>query len=1038
MNSFFNEAVSRRVINLTFIAILSLLLGVSVFSQPNQGIDTTLDAHPAMDAALTNGIAGYQADGKIIAVAYFLNQQGDTQSTIYRLNTDGGIDSSFNCGACGFSLTSVVIQPDGKVLVAGYSGGPKVIRVNSDGSLDGSFTSATIPGTQSATVIKTQSDGKIYVTGRGVGGGPLAFDVTTLYRLNSDGSMDGSFNPIPFDYHNGSNYLAQLDVLSDGKLLIGGKHPWGTLFRVNADGTQDFTFNGPALTCAICSGSVQAAVQSFVLQPGGAVTFIGNFTSVNGINRNFFARLNADGGVDNDFAPDPPFINGAQLNEKKMIAQSDGKMIISGPFRDSVGNSAEFIRVDAGGNVDNSFNVISALANQSSWVLDSSNRILFFGNYNGGPNSFFRLNTDGSPDNTFNFTSFAASPVTALAAQTDGKIIVAGNFVYMDGVGRKTIARVNADGTNDATFTAGTSGLGFTSVTLSRLAPSSLLVQTDGKIIALGNFEKYDNVSRFHIARLNTDGTLDSAYAPSVGNVSAMALQADGKLLLGGGVISVNGFSRLGVARLNVDGTLDTAFNPGIASPNITAIAVQPDGKIVIGGQFSGISGFNRVNLGRMNIDGTCDTTFDAGTGVGAIGTFVQQTDGKIVAVTNVTSLIRRLGTGGVDPTFTTQSFSGGGPSVLALDNSGNILAGGDYAQPRANIARFGPTGAFDTGFLQNGADARLNSLVKQPDGKIVAGGYFTHIGNIAKAGVARISASPLNSGHTAFDFDGDGRSDLGVFRPSNGNWFMMTSSGGERISHFGQDGDIAVSADYDGDGKSDLAIYRGGAWWYINSGNGSLALKGWGSAGDIPLPSDFDGDGKADFIYYHPATGEWFRSGSTGASSTVQFGLSGDIPVIGDFDGDGKTEPAIYRPSNGYWWYRSSLTGVDTPVQWGLNGDVPVPADYDGDGKTDIAVWRPSNGAWYVLNSSGGYTIYSWGLAGDRPVPGDYDGDGKADIAIWRPSNGVWFIMQSTAGFTGMQYGISTDQAVPAAFVYAPPGSPLAAKPVKPVRIMR
>ncbi len=278
------------------------------------------------------------------------------------------------------------------------------------------------------------------------------------------------------------------------------------------------------------------------------------------------------------------------------------------------------------------------------------------------------------------------------------------------------------------------------------------------------------------------------------------------------------------------------------------------------------------------------------------------------------------------------------------------------------------------------------------------------------------------SQGQKYVDFDGDGKTDISVFRPSVGEWYFQRSSNSVvNGAQFGSSTDKPIPGDYTGDGKTDLAFFRpsSGEWFILRSEDSSFFAFPFGVSTDIPTTGDFDGDGKADQAVFRPSNGVWYINRSTGGTTIQQFGTNGDRPVTADYDGDGKSDIAIFRPSVGEWYYLRSTDSQVRGAQFGSSSDKTVQGDYTGDGKADFAFFRPSTGSWFVLRSEDSSFFASpFGVSTDTPTIGDYDGDGKFDQAVFRPSNGVWYVNRSTAGLQIQQFGTGTDLPVPSYYL--------------------
>jgi uncharacterized delta-60 repeat protein len=686
-----------------------------------------------------------QADGKIIVGGWFTSFNGKLCNRITRLNADGSIDATFNPGSGpNEEIQTISVQTDGKIIIGGwftsFNGTPVnyLARLNSDGSLDPTFNIGT--GANSLVVTSAiQPDGKILI-----GGMFSQFDgqnKSYFTRLNTDGSLDNTFNPVsgPNGYVNG------LALQSDGKIIICGQFSAynGTtrksVARINTDGTLETTFNS--------FYGANSAVNSVAIQSDGKIVICGNFTTYGTIARNRIARINIDGLNDNTFNPG----TGLNVEARKLFLQSDGKIVVGGSFTNYNGTArTRIVRINSNGSLDTSFDPGTGANSVIHHVaLQTDGKILIgggFTSFNGAvKNRIARLNTDGSLD--------AIGPNNTLYAttlQNDGKIIIAGDFTSYVETGINRIARLNENGSLDQTFNPGT---GANATVL------ETVVQVDGKIIIGGMFTSYNGSTVNRIARINANGSLDASFnlgSAANNTIQSLALQPDGKIIIGGDFTTYNGTSRNRIARLNSDGTLDPTFNPGTGtSGSVVAIAVQPDGKIVIAGVFSTYNGSTVNNLCRLNNDGSIDASFNAGSGAdNTIWAVALQTDGKILIGGQLTSIngvssfrIARLNQNGThDASFNIGTGANSTIHNILLQPDGKIIIGGQFTTFNGNninrLARLNTSGSLDLSFNPGtGANSWIYASALQTDGKVIIAGDFLSYAGMGRNRVARVFA---------------------------------------------------------------------------------------------------------------------------------------------------------------------------------------------------------------------------------------------------------------------------------------------------------
>jgi uncharacterized delta-60 repeat protein len=709
-----------------------------------------------------------QSDGKVLIGGAFRTVHGAARGRVARFNADGSTDYTFMNGLSGAGDTvyAMAVQPDGKVVIGGAFTNVngvtryRIARLNADGKLDDTFSSSA---SSPVYAIALQSDGKIVIGGAfmGVNGSPRV----RIARLNSDGNLDGTFQ-------NGMNGVdgdvRSIAVQADNRALIGGAFTLvnsvgrNRIARLNEDGSLDAAFqNGQS--------GANSEVRGVALQSDGKVLIGGTFTNVNGSLRRYIARLHIDGTLDGSFLTGPN-ISGANFEVESIALQNDGKILIGGWF-----NAVNFsprnriARLNSDGSTDAGF--MSGLSGVNGFVSvvasQPDGKVLLGGFFTAvhdvNRNFFARLSANGTLDADFEpgFSGVGGAAqsapdgsVGALKIQSDGKVLVGGWFATANGHSRQGIARFNPDGTLDRGFQEGLSGI-YPEV-------NAIAVQSDGKVLAGGRNTTVNGVPRKPLARLAANGTLDSAFetvfSGANDEVHAIELQSDGKVLVGGAFTNVNGVGRSRLARLNSGGSLDTNFLNGVSGPDdaVFAMVEQSDGKVLIGGAFTMVNGITRRRIARLNTDGSLDRGFQEGlSGTEyAVNAMALQPDGKVLiggcfsTVNGVGRVgIARLNTdGSLDGTFSSGIPAGGCTvTALALQSNGKVLLGGWFTfingASRGRVARLNNDGTLDAAFLDgpSGANNVVRSIAVQADNQVLIGGSFVSVNGVPMGHIARL-----------------------------------------------------------------------------------------------------------------------------------------------------------------------------------------------------------------------------------------------------------------------------------------------------------
>lgn len=566
-----------------------------------------LNADGSLDGSFTPPVSVIEAhilvlqpDGKVLVGGVF-DHQGIFREILFRLNSNGSLDNSFN--PIEVPIYSVALQPDGKVILGGaffdIQGMDRayIARLNSNGSVDASFNQATnFPAVPSSLVL--QPDGKVIACG-------IVGYSNVVLRLHADGSVDNSFEVTAAP---AEGNFAQVTLQPDGRILIAGDLvrfrgvTRNHIARLNANGSVDESY---ARGLGVNSG-----VSSVLSLPNGQTFISGAFTTVRAINRVGMARLNADGSGDSGFdsgiyaghhnriaaqpdgrilwagfgigrvnangTPDPTFNpdlgplppTGDYFTASSIAVQPDGKILMAGAatgyrcdeFENCGYISTPFFRrFNVDGSRDTSFNAGTNIEG-GKIVIQPDGKVLFTGRFfiNSNLYHLIRLHPNGTLDNTF--TPVSAVLISVLLLQSDGKIFIAGDFVTVNGTNRRRVARLHANGSLDTSFSSGT-------------GPDAPVyagaLQGDGKVIIGGSFWTVNNTNRRCLARLNTNGTVDNDFNVSIGSVypdygpvvNAITIRPDGSIMIGGGFLTVNGVLRPNIARLYGDAVVVPSLN---------------------------------------------------------------------------------------------------------------------------------------------------------------------------------------------------------------------------------------------------------------------------------------------------------------------------------------------------------------------------------------------------------------------------------------------------------------------------------------------
>ena len=617
VNTIVQQSDGKLVIGGSFTSYSGSTANRIVRINPSGSIDTTFNTGTGFSSGVNTIIQ--QSDGKLVVGGFFSQYSGSTNQDIVRINPDGTKDTTFNVGTgiLGDAPYIIIQQSDGKIVAGGsfntYSGSANscIVRINPDGTKDTTFNVGTgiiqlSENYEEVTDIVQQPDDKLIV-----GGYFAEYSGSAnrgIVRINPDGTKDTTFN-IGTGLGGDFDSVNSINIQPDNNLIIGG-------FFSSFSGSIEGKYDG--IISLNTSGSVN---ENFNF--GGGVRSAGNIITVCKLNNNDIlvggqiSRLSIPpltqsfGGLvllDNNlnikqtylFSPPDEDIN-------TIIQQSDGKIVVGGSFTSYSGSANNrIVRINPDGTKDFTFAISGGFSNSPITIIQQSDGKLvvggFFSQYSGSAvNEIVRINLDGTIDTTFNTgTGLAGTSVNSIIQQSDGKIVVGGEFTFYSGSTVNRILRINPSGSIDTTFAI--SG-GFNGTV------RSIIQQPDGKIVAGGSFNTYSGSTANRIVRINPSGSIDTTFAISGGFDSFVFLitqQSDNKIVAGGDFVSYSGSTANRIVRINPSGSIDTTFSTGTGfNSTVRSIIQQSDNNLLVGGSYNTYSGSGDFNIVSINNDGT-------------------------------------------------------------------------------------------------------------------------------------------------------------------------------------------------------------------------------------------------------------------------------------------------------------------------------------------------------------------------------------------------------------------------------------------------